>query len=60
MAPIYANNSCTPWSPREEPCTVGAYVPYAVNVSTAEDVKTTIRFARNHNIRLVVRNTGHE
>lgn len=60
MAPVYANASCSPWAPRDEACKVGAYVSYAVNVSTAEDVVTTIGFAKLHNIRLVVRNTGHE
>lgn len=60
MAPVYANHSCSPWSPRDVACDVGAYVQYAINVSTAEHVAKTIRFAREKNIRLVIRNTGHE
>ena len=32
----------------------------AVNVSCASDVSAGIAFATQHNIRLVIRNTGHE
>lgn len=46
--------------PRDSPCTVSALQRYAVNVSGVEDVQTTLRFAREHNVRLVIRNTGHD
>ncbi|KAI0202859.1 FAD binding domain protein [Astrocystis sublimbata] len=60
MASIFANVSCDPFTPREARCEVGAYVPYAVNASSAADYQTTIAFAKEHNIRLVIRNTGHD
>lgn len=60
MAPVFVNGSCTPWAPRDEPCEVGAHVQYAVDVATTEHVAKTIHFAKERNIRLVIRNTGHE
>ncbi|KAI0514660.1 FAD binding domain protein [Xylaria bambusicola] len=60
MASIFANMSCDPFTARDAPCKIGTYVPYAVNASGAADYKKTIAFAKEHNIRLVVRNTGHD
>ena len=60
MAPWFTNESCDPFSSAVTPCTVGNYVDYAVNVSEPEDVAQTISFASQHNIRFVVRNTGHD
>ncbi|KAK8036180.1 hypothetical protein PG993_008794 [Apiospora rasikravindrae] len=33
---------------------------YAVDVGSAEDVVATVKFAREHNIRFLARNTGHD
>ena len=60
MAPFFSNQSCDPFSPQESPCTLGNYVNYAVNVSKPSDIVEGLAFATEHNIRLVVRNTGHE
>jgi FAD/FMN-containing dehydrogenase len=60
MQSFIANQRCDPFSSRSTPCQLGNYVQYAVNVSSAADVQATVRFARTNNIRLVVRNTGHE
>ncbi|KAI0890644.1 FAD binding domain protein [Annulohypoxylon maeteangense] len=60
MAAFFANLSCDPFTPRDAQCTIGAYVPYAVNASSAEDYRRTAAFATTHNIRLVIRNTGHD
>lgn len=60
MAPFFANQSCDPFQPVEKPCTLGNYVRYAVDASGPEDVAATIIFAKQHNIRLVIRNTGHD
>ncbi|KAL4997435.1 hypothetical protein BDV10DRAFT_186227 [Aspergillus recurvatus] len=59
MSPYSNNATCDPFSPAEQPCTLGNYVVYAVNVSRAEPVVQTLKFVTKHNIRLVVRNTGH-
>lgn len=60
MAPFFANRSCDPFQPRSAGCVLGTYVQYTVNVSTAEDAAAGIKFASDRNIRLVIRNTGHD
>lgn len=60
MQSYFANNSCDPFDDPSTPCLLGNYVSYAVNVSTTADVAAAVHFAKIHNIRLVVRNTGHE
>ncbi|TGJ87544.1 hypothetical protein E0Z10_g1203 [Xylaria hypoxylon] len=60
MAPYFANNSCNPFLPEASPCTVGAYVSYSVNVSQPMDIARTLWFATYFNIRVVVKNTGHD
>ncbi|KAF9578653.1 hypothetical protein BGW38_005446 [Lunasporangiospora selenospora] len=42
------------------PCTQGEVPLYTVKALSVADVETTIRFASKHNIRLVVKNTGHD
>ncbi|THW92610.1 FAD binding domain protein [Aureobasidium pullulans] len=60
QAAIFANASCDPFTPRSTPCLLGNYVSYAVNVTGPTDIAATIRFADKNNVRLVVRNTGHD
>ncbi|OQD97023.1 hypothetical protein PENSOL_c013G11500 [Penicillium solitum] len=60
MAARFTNLSCNPFSSRTSPCTIGNYVQYAVNATDASHVRETINFAARHNIRLVIRNTGHD
>jgi FAD/FMN-containing dehydrogenase len=60
MQPYFANQSCVPFLAQSRPCTLGNYVNYAVKVSNARHVAAAVRFANDHNIRLVIRNTGHE
>ncbi|KAL0564620.1 hypothetical protein V5O48_017423 [Marasmius crinis-equi] len=60
MDPIFLNKSCDPFDSRDTPCRIGAYVQYAVNVSTIDHVAKTIGFVKGHNIRFVVKNTGHD
>ncbi|KAF9970941.1 hypothetical protein BGZ73_006192 [Actinomortierella ambigua] len=45
---------------KDQPCNQGAVSLYAVNASSVADVQATIRFASQHNIRLIVKNTGHD
>ncbi|KAJ5150353.1 FAD-binding type 2 [Penicillium canariense] len=58
--PIYANQSCDPFTSHTSPCLMGNYVRYAVNVSDPSDVAATLQFAHENNIRLVIRNTAHD
>ncbi|OJI82813.1 hypothetical protein ASPTUDRAFT_191301 [Aspergillus tubingensis CBS 134.48] len=60
MQPYFANQSCDPFQPESRPCLLGNYVSYAVNVSTTDDVVAAVNFAKENNIRLVIRNTGHD
>ena len=60
MAPAVANETCDPFTPESEHCTLGNMVVYSVNASQPSDFSATIVFAKAKNIRLVVRNTGHE
>ena len=58
MDNYWSNDSCLP-SPAN-PCSGEAYPIYVVNASTPELVKIAIDFARENNIRLVVKGTGHD
>ncbi|RMZ37648.1 hypothetical protein AFCA_001903 [Aspergillus flavus] len=60
MAPWFTNGTCDPYHPVSQPCTLGNFVRYAVNVSTPAHVAKTLQFANEHNIRFVIRNTGHD
>lgn len=60
MAAIFANESCDPFTDRAAQCVVGSYVQYAVNASGASEYIETLAFAKQRNIRLVIRNTGHD
>ncbi|KAG0234820.1 hypothetical protein BGW41_000999 [Actinomortierella wolfii] len=42
------------------PCVQGAVPLFSINASSIADVQETVRFAARHNIRLVVKNTGHD
>ena len=60
MATFFTNNSCDPFTPRTAQCVVGAYVQYAVNATGLDHYVKTIAFASGKNVRLVIRNTGHD
>ncbi|KAI5460548.1 hypothetical protein BGZ63DRAFT_405016 [Mariannaea sp. PMI_226] len=54
----YTNDTCLPDG--NFPCSSKGYPAYVVNATTSEHVKLGVDFARKHNIRLVVKNTGHD
>ncbi|KAH7321613.1 hypothetical protein BKA65DRAFT_408007 [Rhexocercosporidium sp. MPI-PUGE-AT-0058] len=60
MAPFFANQSCDPFTLASRPCLLSNYVSYAVNVSCPDDVIAAIKFAKENEIRFVIRNTGHD
>lgn len=41
-------------------CTIGAYPAMSVNVTTVSQIQLAINLARSLNLRLVVKNTGHD
>lgn len=40
-------------------CTLGGYASYSINVENVAQVQLGVNFARNMNLRLTVKNTGH-
>ncbi|KAJ8131939.1 hypothetical protein O1611_g1684 [Lasiodiplodia mahajangana] len=42
------------------PCSGAGYPAYVVNATTAVDVKLSLEFARKHNVRVVVKSSGHD
>ncbi|XXH05344.1 hypothetical protein Hte_011770 [Hypoxylon texense] len=60
MAYPFSNNSCNPWLDPASPCTLGFHVAYTINATGTSDFQEAIKFTREHNIRLVIRNTGHD
>jgi hypothetical protein len=60
MARYFRNRSYDPFTVESQPCLLGNYVRYAINVSTGDDVTAGLQVAAANNIRFVIRNTGHE
>lgn len=60
MAHYFANKSCDPFTPPHSQCVLGTYVQYSVNASSARHFQVALEFAKRENIRLVIRNTGHD
>lgn len=56
----HSGNSCNPFLAPTTPCTIGAHAVYTINATETVDFQLAIRFATEHNIRLVIRNTGHD
>lgn len=58
--PYFQNQSCDPFTPRAQKCVLGNYADYSINVTGAEDAAAGVRFASEKNVRLVIKNTGHD
>ncbi|KAL2069919.1 hypothetical protein VTL71DRAFT_14598 [Oculimacula yallundae] len=60
LAPYFQNQTCDPYTVKSRLCTLGNYASYSINVTNAADIQAGLLFAQTHNIRLVVKNTGHD
>ncbi|KAI0436305.1 hypothetical protein F4803DRAFT_239968 [Xylaria telfairii] len=60
MSLYWTNNSCSAFTSSSEVCSLGNIAPYALNISSATDVISGVQFAQEHNIRLTIKNTGHD
>ncbi|CAI6341901.1 unnamed protein product [Periconia digitata] len=60
MWPIFQGKTCLAFDRPNGTCTLGSFPSYAVNVSSVSDVQLALNFARNANLRLVIKNTGHD
>ncbi|KAF2657495.1 FAD-binding domain-containing protein, partial [Lophiostoma macrostomum CBS 122681] len=58
--PLYTNNTCLPTSDPNTPCTRGFYGNYVILATNKAQIKAGVDFARTHNLRLIIRNTGHD
>ncbi|KAI1472378.1 FAD-binding domain-containing protein [Daldinia caldariorum] len=54
----YNNDTCLP--DPNAPCSPDGYPAYVVNATTARDIKLSVDFARTHNVRIIVKSTGHD
>ncbi|KAK4198084.1 6-hydroxy-D-nicotine oxidase [Triangularia verruculosa] len=56
----FTNETCRPTLNPTDTCTLGYYGVYVITATTRNHIKAGIDFARRNNIRLVIRNTGHD
>lgn len=54
------NNPCDPSEESEIQWHVNEHVQMAVNVSSVDEVHASLDFAREHNVRIIIKNKGHE
>ncbi|EEY21513.1 FAD binding domain-containing protein [Verticillium alfalfae VaMs.102] len=56
----FTNVTCLPTTDPSQSCTLGFYGVYVIMAKTKDHIKAGVNFARDHNLRLVIRNTGHD
>ncbi|KAL2180940.1 uncharacterized protein P884DRAFT_236234 [Thermothelomyces heterothallicus CBS 202.75] len=54
----WANDTCLPFP--GAPCSGQGYPVFVINATEARHVQLGVQFAKKHNIRLVVKSTGHD
>ncbi|KAI0970362.1 hypothetical protein F4678DRAFT_436568 [Xylaria arbuscula] len=60
VAPYFQNQTCDPYTSENKTCTLGNYPPYSINMTGAEDAIAGLKFAKKHNIRVVIKSTGQD
>lgn len=60
MSPYWQNNSCSPFLGASGSCEAGNLASYAIDVRKPGDAIAGVNFARANNIRLTIKNTGHD
>ena len=58
--PYWTNNTCVPTTNPNGTCTLGYLPKYVIMATKKEHIKAGIDFARTNNIRVLIRNTGHD
>ncbi|KUJ21514.1 FAD-binding domain-containing protein [Mollisia scopiformis] len=53
-------DTCYPTLSPTQNCTQGGFPVYVVNATNVKQIQIAVNFARNRNIRLVIKNTGHD
>ncbi|CAD0109486.1 unnamed protein product [Aureobasidium uvarum] len=54
------NNSCSPFLGPSGSCSLRNLASYAIRVTCADDVIAGVGFAQTNNVRLMIKNTGHD
>lgn len=57
---MLSNDQCTLTADPSDPCTLGHYGVFIIDAQTKEHIQAGVNFARENNIRLIIRNTGHD
>lgn len=60
MFTIWQGNTCRAITNPTTKCTIGGYPVYVVNATNVAQIQLAVNFARSANIRLIVKNTGHD
>ena len=68
ISSYFENTTCSPFygplstnaATRSDTCSLGQLAFYAINVSDAATAVAGVNFARDNNVRLIVKNTGHD
>ncbi|KAH7125831.1 hypothetical protein EDB81DRAFT_764928 [Dactylonectria macrodidyma] len=61
MSPLFEGATCEPDDAAlGNTCTLGGFPSYSINVTNVAQIQLAVNLARNTNMRLVVRNTGHD
>jgi FAD/FMN-containing dehydrogenase len=60
MNDLYTNRTCLPTTTSSDSCTIGEYPSYVVKAQTTFDIQASVLFASLYNIRLNIKNTGHD
>ncbi|KAK4222797.1 hypothetical protein QBC38DRAFT_489055 [Podospora fimiseda] len=64
LYPWTEGNTCLPITVNstneERTCTQGGFPVYVVNATEPEHIQAAVNFARTKNIRLIIKNTGHD
>ncbi len=56
----FTNDTCRPTTNPSDTCTLGYYGPLVITAKTVAHIQAGINFARDNNLRLIIRNTGHD
>ncbi|KAI4694177.1 uncharacterized protein J4E84_002759 [Alternaria hordeiaustralica] len=60
MSQWASGNTCTPTSQPNSNCSQGGWPEYVVRATTLRHIQLAVNFARNQDIRLVIKNSGHD
>jgi FAD/FMN-containing dehydrogenase len=60
MSPFYQGATCMPIKGAPGNCTLGGFPYYVVNATSVAQIQLSINLARNLDLRLVIKNTGHD